>query len=183
VSVFRSKLALRPNCFLTRRPLLFIPPPRTLLNYRAPWGNLIEYLQQHGYEARLMDWPFQSSQLQKTVLRQINPSRLHHHIFVDGETFALFKAEFKDLLQQSPCTLTVIGPSRPAIEAKDLFFLESPQLISPRWTYRAHQAWLTWKHDRPTLPDHAYVNQLTDESLNRLLLHSTRLAELDFELD
>jgi hypothetical protein len=182
VTVFRSKLALRPNCFLTRRPLCFIPPPRTWFNYRAPWSDLVGHLQRHGYEARLLPWPFRGSPDLTRALHLNASLASYSHLFVDGATFSQQEAGFLNFIQQNASTLTVIAPSAPLIPAENLFFLHSPT-VPTRWHYYAHQTWLRWQRHQDTLSDHTFINPLNEDSLKRVLLHGQRLAELDFQMD
>lgn len=50
-------LELRPNCLLTRHPLLFINPRRSLFRLFGHWNDIPLFLREHGYEVLLLDLP------------------------------------------------------------------------------------------------------------------------------
>ncbi|MCC6278565.1 MAG: alpha/beta hydrolase [Oligoflexia bacterium] len=45
----KNSMDLRPNCLLTRYPIVFLHGLKTLLSFRNYWNGIPEYLSRHGY--------------------------------------------------------------------------------------------------------------------------------------
>ena len=54
-------LALRPNCLMTRNPLVFITGPRSLFFYEKLGGTLQDFVAAHGYVVLNPVLPFRGS--------------------------------------------------------------------------------------------------------------------------
>ncbi len=96
-----ENLVLRPNCLLTRFPLVFVTGPRSLFHHSLLCASLQDYLAAHGYVVRSPVLPFRSKIAREFHLRRWlgnQPENRFH--FVLGETtfkeFSKIFAEFPD---------------------------------------------------------------------------------------
>lgn len=91
-------LVLRPNCLLTKYPLVFINGPRSLFYYEKLGENLQDFLEAHGYKVQCPALAFRSTSLRKLTLQnwfKQNPST-HYHLVLAKQTHE----EFKDVFSQ-----------------------------------------------------------------------------------
>lgn len=61
---------LKPNCLLTRYPLLFISGPRSLLYFRKYWNQIPHFLSSHGYEVMELSLPWRNRALRQEHLNR-----------------------------------------------------------------------------------------------------------------
>jgi hypothetical protein len=177
--MFHSELALRPNCLLTRRPLVFLTGPRSVFYYQTPWQKAYYYLTEHGYQAQIVKLPFQkiSDRIQYTrnVLRQLENS----HIFCDQITYQQLSEALTDLKDS---TLTVFADQNFESSDKNLYKFQTTE-TGFSLSYFLHQKYLQFKG----LSTPSYGELLQNPSAktySKLLDHCIQLAELDFyELD
>lgn len=92
--------ALKPNCLLTRWPLLFVTGPRSLFYFSAYWNLYTSFLAEHGYEVFTLHLPWSDHRTRQQRLEQFlneqEKAHRHFHFFVDPPTMK----EFEDFLQQ-----------------------------------------------------------------------------------
>lgn len=160
-----ENLALRPNCLLTRYPLVFITGPRSLFYHEKLGGFLQDFTAAHGYVVRSPAMPFRSPILRQLHLRnwlKQQPEGCFHFILSEN-TYNEFR-EFWLSFESSTFTLV----------PRDL-----PQTL-PRepWSYRLHRffcAIMGTSADpyEQTLPDNS------PEFYDRFLDHCIELAEND----
>ena len=63
---------LRPNCLLTRHPIIFVGSRRSLFRIFEPWNEIPGFLREHGYEVFVLEPRFTKfSQGSKSVTAQI----------------------------------------------------------------------------------------------------------------
>lgn len=95
-----ENLALRPNCLLTKYPLVFLTGPRSLFHYEKLGGDLQDFIAAHGYQVLSPVLPFRSRPLRRLQLghwlRHQTGRRFH---FILGENSL---REFGDILAQYP---------------------------------------------------------------------------------
>lgn len=105
-----ENLVLRPNCLLTKAPLVFVPGQRSLFHFQKMAAPLQEYLQAHGYQVLSVPLPFRSAHLRRIAFSrwlQQNPGKPMH--FIWGRETSI---EFKDQISfPSYSTFTNIGES------------------------------------------------------------------------
>lgn len=83
-----QNLALRPNCLMTKSPLVFIPGPKKFLFYKKSFGDLPRFLHEHGYEVLLLDLPLWfRSRRQKVFLDWVKNQKSKKFHFI-ADTFA-----------------------------------------------------------------------------------------------
>lgn len=94
-----DNLALRPNCLLTKYPIVFITGPRSLFFYKNLSVGLQDYIAAHGYQVLSPQLPFRG-ELRKLALEPWL-KKFHSPIFhfVVGEKT---KSEFSEIFSQYP---------------------------------------------------------------------------------
>lgn len=158
------KIALKPNCLLTRRPLKLVSGPKSIFFYRYPWAELPEVLYEHGYMVEVFNLPFNNKELRRKSftlqLSQLNNS----HIIIDDITYI----EFSDVLKQvENSTVTIIGKTfNPAYKTFSL-------------GYSLHTLWLKFFGLAVTQPENVFLNA-PQTTLYSFIDHCIHLAELDF---
>ncbi len=179
-----DNLVLRPNCLLTRSPLVFISGPRSLFSPQKMGADLQDFVLAHGYQIESMWLPFRSASNRKIFIErwfQKNKSR-SFHFFVASETWI----EFKQILEANfhpYSTITIINLNsetpRSQLENVELFNFESLPTSSPV-LYSFHKlfcAALGYK----ALP---YSDTLLTKDLSlydRFLDHCIHLAENEYK--
>lgn len=93
-----DNLVLRPNCLLTRSPLVFISGPRSLFAPQKMAADLQNFVQAHGYQIESLWLPFRSIPQRKVFLQrwlQKNKSR-SFHFFLASDTWRELQAQLED---------------------------------------------------------------------------------------
>jgi hypothetical protein len=165
--------ALKPNCLITRRPVLFLTPPRSLFYYKDPWGWVSHILTEHGYKVSVFQIPFQNTKNQKIILEKNMTSLQKNHLFVDAVTFN----NLKDVLENiEHSTLTVISEKN-INNSKIYTFQPVDRIFS--LSYFLHQKWCSILG--LNTPEYSEIlNRCTEKSWHKLLDHCVKLAEIDF---
>ncbi|WP_374028861.1 hypothetical protein [Bdellovibrio bacteriovorus] len=100
---------LKPNCLLTRWPLLFVTGPRSIFYFSSYWNLYTSFLAEHGYEVFTLHLPWKDSEERRErvahFLDQQEKHQRRFHLFVDTPTLT----ELKDLLAQrkSPAVISL----------------------------------------------------------------------------
>lgn len=99
---------LKPNCLLTRWPLLFVTGPRSLFYFSKYWNIYTVFLAEHGYEVFTLHLPWKNAEQRKERFRQFleqqEKTQRRFHLVLDAPTME----EFSDLLA-SRRSLSVIS--------------------------------------------------------------------------
>lgn len=171
------KITLKANCLLTRRPLCFLTPPRSLFFYKNPWQLISSILFEHGYKTEIFQLPFQNIEMKKIVLQK-NFSHLEKkHLILDAVTF---KDLEKELLLIQDSTITIISSNN--IENTACFVIQPAEKIPWSLSYQIHQIWCSFLGLQT--PNYAETLSLCDEKTwHPFLDHCVHLAEIDFELE
>ena len=181
VDMFKAKLALRPNCLLTRRPLLFLTPTRSVFFYNQVWLPKTHLLTEHGYKASEFQLPFQDIPLKNQYLSQMKNKLQYSHLWLDEITYHETQSFFDSFLPDSTSTLTIFTDKSNLVNKPGCYnFLA--QRTPARLGYRLHTLWSQWKN-LAVMPAHAYISNIHIEQRDQLLDHCIQLAELDFDLD
>ena len=161
-----QNLALRPNCLLTKVPLVFLTGARSLFHFKKIGINLDEFLYQHGYVVITVPLPFRYRQLRKLAFK--NWLEKHHgksfHFILGPETKSEFNSELSGLAHS---TVSIIGEN---LVLKDFKFSRTPL------TYYLHHffCWIS------SIKAERYENTLPlekREDYDRFLDHCVQLAE------
>lgn len=196
---FRQDLPfeLKPNCLLTRWPVLFVTGHRSLFYFKSYWNAYTPFLAEHGYEVFTLHLPWKSTEqrcqrLMQFLKQQENQQR-QFHLFLDSNTFS----EFADLFREHKFTvirsLTEIhGPEHPrhnlSLSAFPLPLGEVLCQNSPhpsffmRLTYHLHTKMVRLKVS-PTLSTLGAVPQTAIANGLLLLERAQTLAEMDLRED
>lgn len=86
---------LKPNCLLTRWPLLFVTGPRSLFYFKTYWNSYPAFLAEHGYEVFTLHLPWNNPQQRlerfQHFLEQQEEHGRHFHLIMDNATFSEFE--------------------------------------------------------------------------------------------
>jgi len=177
-------MKLRPNCLLTRKPILFITPCRSPFYYKKPWGKFIELLSSHGYNVEILQLPFQNTKLRRQSIEHQITNMNSKHIVVDHVTFE----ETKDLLASiQNSTLTVITSKVNFLKNNnspkcnnDKYFQIQSSTENPIFTlYALHELYMSLCKQKIPHSTELYIS-INENDKNVILNHFIKLAELDF---
>jgi hypothetical protein len=173
------RFALRPNCLITRRPLVFLTPPRSLFFYKNTWSEISHILHEHGYKVEIFQLPFQNIHHQIKIIQQHKNKLKHTHIFVDPVTYQNLKQE---LFSLSDSTITVIGDSPATGLLNDSVFNFKPDHKQKTLSYFLHQKWCQILGLKT--PDYSeLLLKNSEKSWHSFLDHCVFLAEIDYNKD
>ncbi len=102
-------LVLRPNCLLTKDPLVFISGPRSLFSTQKIGHDLQEFIEAHGYQVAPCWMPYRSRGARKRVIQQWLNARQKQrfHLILGASTWIELKETIKNY-PQNLATVTVI---------------------------------------------------------------------------
>ncbi|UXR63884.1 hypothetical protein EZJ49_12500 [Bdellovibrio bacteriovorus] len=183
---------LKPNCLLTRWPLLFVTGPRSIFYFSSYWNLYTAFLAEHGYEVFTLHLPWNKTNLRKErfehFLKQQEDLGRHFHLVVDAPTWL----EFQDLLRQrrsaSVISITEItDPEQSSPQGLQAFPIPTADIEMPVFTkgsvflnisYHLHKQFVR----RKNLNSLSSLGALPESALNNSLLLLERaqtLAEMD----
>lgn len=174
--MFKSELVLRPNCLLTRRPLVFLTGPRSLFYYQKPWQSVFYYLSEHGYKVQVIKLPFRKTADRIKYLKKILGLISKHHIFCDSCSFNELFSVLSGLNQSS---LTVMSKNKNSHKLDHSPYFLNVDYKSTDLTYKIHELYLKFLNLTAPPPCELMINPPL-AYLDQLLDHCVRLAELDF---
>ena len=168
-------LVLRPNCLLTKYPLVFINGPRSLFYYEKLGGNLQDFLEAHGYKVQCPTLSFRSVTNRKQELTnwfKQNPNS-HYHLILAQQT----KTEFDDIFKSmNGLTFTFSDEySNENAYEKNKHFVTAQIPLQ----YRLHQLFCKLNASQ-ALPYSAVFPIKTKPVYDRFLDRCVELAENDF---
>lgn len=105
----KQSFELKPNCLLTRKPVVFLTGPRSIFYFRKYWNAYPEILAEHGYEVFTLPLPWRGeerlSRTKEYLSKQATQQRQYHFI-CDPYT----AHELRELFETSPAvaSLTVL---------------------------------------------------------------------------
>lgn len=161
-----DNLVLRPNCLLTKYPLVFLTGIRSLFFYEKLGGPLQDFIAAHGYAVLSPALPFRSKNLRKAYLQHWfkQQESKQFHFILSEKTFD----EFRDILKDYPA-------SSFTVTSRDLGRYE---LNSPKepFSYKLHKLFCRAFGAKADF----YSQTLQDKSpefYDRFLDHCIELAE------
>lgn len=99
---------LRPNCLLTRYPVVFATGPRSIFYFLAYWNKIPDFLREHGYEvyALPLHWRNRSERAKQwqKFLERLDRDNTKCHLIVDSYT----ANELGDLWNERPSRIQSI---------------------------------------------------------------------------
>ncbi len=179
-----NNLVLRPNCLMTKSPLIFVPGPRSLLFYKKPFGILPEFLFEHGYQTLVLPLPFQGKARRQQALQEWLASNnlKNFHFIADHTTYH----EFSNIaLESQTLSVTVITSSEtnsnPPIPKTTYFLIPNNifQNVATPLSFRVHQVFC-WLQKQPVTSYARTFSNSSRQTLDRFLDHCIKLAENEF---
>ena len=162
------KILLKPNCLLTRYPVVFLTGQRSLFYFRKYWNAYPEILAEHGYEVFTLHLPWRGparSSRMKNFLHNQTASKKFHFI-CDFPT----EKDFRMLFKESACAASVT-----------IFESETPPSYQTRnfglnLAYQLH-AWYFINDELPRATD---LGLHFPHEVPKLLVKMQALGEQDF---
>lgn len=175
-----KNLVLRPNCLITPSELIFVPGPRSLFFYQNPFGQLPDFLYEHGYRTRLLPLPFRNPTLRLIALKEWLKNHSDHtfHFIMDEVTYNELEPALATAQIQS---LTVITDEENT-DAKSLANQKTFLFKLPKdhghipFNYRLHQVF-NWAYQTKTGPYDTTFSNFDRNQYDRFLDHCVKLAE------
>lgn len=104
---------LKPNCLLTRWPILFITGPRTLFYFSSYWNIYSPFLAEHGYETFTLHLPWAQLEARKKRFLEFleiqEKAGKRFHLFMDPATLHDLDNLLRDRSYNCLASLTEIG--------------------------------------------------------------------------
>ncbi len=175
-----NELVLRPNCLLTRRPLILVTSLRSIFFYKKPWGDLPNYLYQHGYQISLLHLPFNHLERRKVALNRQIERLQGAHIFCDRFTYSEFKNQFHHATES---TVTVFSDEPIQLNSQVDTYCFTTSYHTKNILFKLHQLFLSYILKTPVkdLPTASESLHLSPDVINsKILDHCVQLAEDDF---
>jgi hypothetical protein len=173
---------LKPNCLLTRWPVVFVTGSRSLFYFSRYWNLYPVFLAEHGYEVFTIHLPWKSQDERRARLRGVlNDKDKKFHLVMDANT----ALELKEILQNHPAVMSVTtlrdSGAKNQLPFYSIEMTESPS-ISP---LLASSYWLHRKFiGTEGLPSLDTLGALPKSALNNsrlLLARMQELAETDYQ--
>jgi len=163
---------LKPNCLLTRKPVVFLTGPRSIFYFRKFWNGYPEILAEHGYEVFTLPLPWRRPERASRMtdfLKKQSELRKTYHFIIDPVT----ATELQKVLENSPATasLTILEDHQ-----------ETPLTRNPHishflgLSYKLH----TWLYVGRQLPKAADLGLNFPTSSHWLLQEMQKKAEQDY---
>jgi hypothetical protein len=163
VSMNTDNLVLRPNCLMTKYPIVFISGIRSLFFYEKLGKFLQDFIAAHGYVVLSPALPFRSAELRQFYLSNWLKQRpgQSFHFILGEQTYS----EFNNLLaDQTQSSFTLIP--------RDLKFEVKDEPLN----YRLHRIFCTLFGSQAE-PYVQTLPQKSSEFYDRFLDHCVELAE------
>lgn len=160
-----DNLALRPNCLLTKYPLVFITGKRSLFHHEKLGGELQDFIAAHGYVVMSPAMPFRNKASRYKHLESWlkNQKTKKFHFILGEQSYH----EFAELLKQYPdSTKTLTAKNFASINTKTDFL------------YRLHEVCCKF-YGVSADPYNETLPEKNIEFYNRFLDHCIELAEND----
>lgn len=164
------KITLKPNCLLTRHPVVFVTGLRSLFYFRKYWNAYPEILAEHGYEVFTLHLPWRGPERRQKMREFLNQQRelgQKYHFVCDEFTASEFKESFATTPALKSLTL---------IQAEEFASEQKKQSVLLNMAYRAH----TWVHYGQALPSREDLGLQFPQGTSWLLRRMQEQAEQDF---
>lgn len=190
---YLRKFELKPNCLLTRYPLLFVHGKKSIFYFKNYWNLYPVFLAEHGYEVYHLTLPWRNSVERQNDFNKFSSqleSKKKIHLIVDEPTFAELETIIPrydnflsvTVLCNNPSKTSKISPYK--IPHHEIYCVQQgmkPKLLE--LPYFLHNIVLGQKAQHPHL---ATLSAVVDPRLtnpNNLLTHVQLLAEMDLRND
>ena len=163
---------LKPNCLLTRHPVVFVTGLRSVFYFRKYWNSYPQVLAEHGYEVFTLHLPWNNSaerrvKMQDFLKRQRTLNKKYHFICdeVSGQ-------EFKELFEREPVVASVTRLTSDETHVVE----QKPQSFALNLAYKFH----SWRYSSVDLPKAQDLGVNSPTALFNLLERMQELGEQDF---
>ena len=164
---------LKPNCLLTRNPVVFVTGPRSIFYFRKYWNAYPEVLAEHGYQVFTLHLPWRGSARQKKLsefLETQNQTSKKFHFICDEYSAEELKNVFEHSPVQASMTVLKNFPQKTSARQTSRYFLAG--------AYKLH----TWSFFSMKLPPSEDLGLQFPNSSSWLLQEMQEKGEQDFLL-
>ncbi|MCE3011009.1 MAG: hypothetical protein LW875_10395 [Proteobacteria bacterium] len=176
---------LKNNLLMTKHPLLFINPRRSLFYWIYPWNQIPSYLTAHGYETFEKNLPPTSSpkaraQALLNNLHELSQESLRFHLFFEHSQAEVLTEILNSKVPESISSITYVAPQEfewTGLKSPPIPVHSIPLPAEKAPAFYALHLWLTQQTKKAPAPLGLRTNP---EDYNSLLHHIQTLAEKDF---
>lgn len=180
---------LKPNCLLTRYPLLFVHGRKSIFYFKNYWNLYPIFLAEHGYEVFHLNLPWRKTPLRIESFKKFIsgiPANKQFHLVMDLSTFE----ELKDLIPQgkhfrSVTVLCNSNESHSTMRPYPIPFLDIPCIqesgtsIALKFSHKAHAYIVSSLLETPSLNTLGALPRSSIRNADLLLSRAQFLAEMD----
>jgi hypothetical protein len=114
-------LELKPNCLLTRYPIVFMTGRRSIFYFKNYWNQIPTFLAEHGYEVEILELPWKNEAL-RSAAAQVMLSRRERpcHVIADSSQSAELEAIYALNLPTVKSATVTSPPSITSLKKDDL---------------------------------------------------------------
>ncbi len=183
---------LKPNCLMTRYPILFLTGRRSLFYFMNYWNRIPDFLAQHGFQVMVLSLNWNNTRIRihqmKSALSQLEKRREKIHVFLDESSLSELIRIIDSRDYQCIESITLMGsglkmpPYRLKVPLHSLSLKRNPS--SPPLFWWIHSL-LTFQLEAGSLnqkPENKLAQlgwQLSEENGYRILERVQELAESD----
>lgn len=134
----RFHYELKPNCLLTRKPVVFLTGPRSIFYFRKYWNAYPEILAEHGYEVFTLHLPWRGPERfakMQNYLKLQAENKKQYHFICDGYTNDELRKLFDRAQAVASVTVMEDPTTDPAAPLKQSLFLSLGYRLHA-WIYR-----------------------------------------------
>ncbi|KYG64904.1 hypothetical protein AZI86_11945 [Bdellovibrio bacteriovorus] len=185
----RIHFDLKPNCLLTRWPVVFVTGPRSLFYFRRYWNLYPIFLAEHGYEVFTVHLPWRSSAARRKYMQAFLEKHKNkkYHFVMDSIT----AHEMQDLFVGTSTATSVTELLNAGATTKlhgfqfqplEMTVCKQAPGILLKFSFWLHQK-LIENPQSPTLDTLGALEDSTFDNSRLLLSHMQKLAEEDYQED
>jgi hypothetical protein len=202
----KVEFTLRPNCLLTKHPIVFIEGRKSIFYFLSYWNQIPQFLFQHGYEVLEYELHWRDSKKRLQQLRDfLEEADLHNletppaehkkfHLIIDRASFAEAKSLFSKYSFSSVASCALISNKTPFFISalkhpiEDILVKKrnSPFLLRLSWLI--HQLWTqSLESDVISIGINIGTSEIQKNEIcnlrNQILDRAILLAERDFAMN
>jgi hypothetical protein len=172
-----DEFQLKPNCLLTRHPVVFLTGPRSLFYHRKYWNTFPALLAEHGYEVFTLSLPWKGAARKRKMQQFLQDQNQHNkrfHFVLDTAT----QTELADVLKDASAVLSQTNPADFFKDTKAPAASESS--LTPSLLFQVSYALHRWFSPNKQLPTARELGAEFPRGANALLARMQELGEEDF---
>jgi hypothetical protein len=185
----KMEFALKPNCLLSKNPLLFVGGKKSIFYCLQYWGMIPSYLTQHGYEVHELDLPWRKDHLRElsfvNFLKEQEECGGRFHLFFDESSLPMMQKIFARESFKSVASNTLVAPEFTEVGSASLQPLRHSIEVLPMnfkkksGIWRWHCLW-TQQQKKSDARLNFEFNERNDDFFQSFLERTVQLAEKDF---